>query len=167
MSKLLRDAVLKAMEDSGRRPKEAKALLFSRASNDLLLREALIALGADQAVRSYYSTERHAASSMARCGVPGIIVETPERAERLRKKANRRLFWDRYALFGQMPLREATRPDLRTSVENRKKQAAGNIICANFESAVAKRLPNDDAIVWKVLGNDKLMELARRHHVIE
>lgn len=165
--------VTSAMSDTQFNSKAARQLLIDWSESNVDLRAELVFFGADQLIRNIVHSERHAAS-------PSPEAAREERAEadrrtqlspvelteRLEQKTNRRLFWDRYALFGHLPLREATRPDLAASISSRKKQAAGNLACADFEDRVRLKLKNDTHKVGDVLKVDSLMKIAKECNVI-
>lgn len=169
--KELRGLVVKAMADAKYNTKDARAMLVDWAESNPDLQAELIFLGADQVIRDIVHSERHvstpAPTREERAQAERDTMVSPlEMEERVKLKAERRLFWDRYALFGHLPLREATRPELHASVDSRTKQAEGNLACADFEKAVARQLKSDTAQVKHVLKNDALLKLARKHDVI-
>lgn len=147
--------------------RDARAALFCEARGNPDVMEALLSLGVDQAIRNYFSAERRAAGEADRA-IRKMPEDTDESRARRIAKVERRLFWDRYALFGQMELKTAKRPDLRTSAMARRKQAAGNIACANFEEDLMRRFgSNSSATVSQFFKINKVVELAKVHNVIK
>lgn len=156
-----------AMEAVEFNSKKAVDFLIHLAESDGDLRAMLLKLGAEQAVRSYFHQERKAPlAPVVKLPTVENPVEAAARVERQEEKVRRRLFWDRYALFGHMQLKVAKRPDLRNSISNRKKQIAGNQRCVNFESDIMGRLSNDKARVEQQLKITEVIEIARTHDVL-
>jgi hypothetical protein len=131
------------------------------------VRDALIALGIRQVIRDF----RHA-------GRPVVVQEEPDGPKRssggvahvgpeaLFARVEQRLFWDRYTLYGGKPIREATRDDLLISIEARTLQAKGNIVRADFEKSIARRLASEgNKIVGTVLTNEVVNEIAKKHKI--
>lgn len=149
--------------------KEAVSVLVRMAERDSEIRTTLIRMGADQAIRDYFSDERRSnkKKDSEKRRERDEEQSEEEREEKREEKRERRLFWDRYALFGQLPLKAAKYSDLRDSLKARRAQAAGNLSCAAFEEEIARRLDRHrDRTVEEHFTVDKLMELARVHHVI-
>lgn len=156
-----------AMEAVDFNSKQAVDFLIHLAESDGDLRVMLLKLGAEQAVRSYFHQERKApVAPTVKLPTVENPVEAAERVERQEEKVRRRLFWDRYALFGHMQLKVAKRPDLRSSINNRKKQIAGNQRCVDFESDIMGRLSNDKTRVEQQLKIAEVIEIARTHDVL-
>lgn len=168
----LRNRAREALEASGFNTKKARDRLISQAKRDPELEKELLQAGADQIIRNFYSSERRDGS--IKIVIPPITskiirasgIPSPEAEERQKQKQERRLFWDRYTLFGHTPLRDATRPDLDESVEKRKQQSNGILVCAAFEADISGRLRNDSIIVSKALKDKDIIALAKVHHVI-
>ena len=90
--------------------------LIALAESDTEIHHVLLKFGAEQAVRDYYHVQRRSFNSAP----PTLKERNPVKdAERSEQKRKRRLFWDRYALFGHVQLKSATRPDLDASIKNR------------------------------------------------
>ena len=164
-----------AMRETNYDDKAAATLLVFWSQADHDLHAMLIKLGADQAVRSYFTHERKAPPEEPRIIVPSSPelraavrspLSTAERVERQDEKVRRRLFWDRYALFGHMQLRAARRPDLRTSISKRAKQIEGNQRCLNFESDIVSHLKNDKLRVDQHFKITEVIEIAKAHNVL-
>jgi hypothetical protein len=66
-----------------------------------------------------------------------------ERKERQNAKVNRRTLLDSYALWGHTLLRDATKDDIRLSIEKRKIQVAGNLKAIRFEEAILAQMPEN------------------------
>lgn len=167
MSVQFRGLVNRVMEDNDYNSKSARDDLIKLSSKDKSLRDELLRLGADQLIRSYHTGERRAteATSEPLRYEPRETPETPEKQERKTQNAERRLFWDRYALFGHKPLKLAVNADLRASEQSRRAQAAGNIRCADFEAAVNHDLPKGKK-VGDFFAVSKIIEIAKKHNVI-
>jgi hypothetical protein len=134
-----------------------------RSRSDHDLREVLVKYGAEQALRNYFSEERRQSIFIPK----NPLMDDPEEiAERKDAKMRRRMFWDRYALFGQMSLRSAKRPDLRDSISKRKQQAAGNLRCAAFEEDIMRGLKDERTRVDQQFTIDKIIEIATTHNVV-
>jgi len=123
----------------------------------------LLRYGADQAVRDYYHGQRKVFSKSFSVKEPKNQVLDAERSD---QKMKRRLFWDRYALFGHMQLKTATRPHLSFSIENRKVQAEGNLRCAAFEQDIMDRMGDDKITVGKRFKSSEIVAIAESHSVI-
>ena len=157
------------MEQSDYNGKRAKNALINRAEHDSVLRKYLIHLGVNQAIRDHFHEARRIETSFDEISryEPRLQNAEPEvHQERQRQKIERREFWDRYSLFGHIPLKVAKRPDLDDSIEKRKIQIAGNIQCTNFEIAVKRRIHDDVTTVGKALKISDLLKLAKQHGVI-
>lgn len=155
------------MEESDFNSKSARDEIIRLSKRDSELRDELLHLGADQLIRNYHTGQRHAADDAAEPERYGAreTPETPEKEARRENNAVRRLFWDRYALYGHKPLKLAVQADLRDSERARRAQAAGNIRCADFEAEVAKSLPKGKK-VGDFFAVTKLIEIAKKHNVI-
>jgi hypothetical protein len=167
MSVQFRSLVNEVMNDADYNSRVARDELIKRSVRDKELRDELLRLGADQMIRSYHTDQRHAseAPSEPQKYEPRETPETPEKQERREKSAERRLFWDRYALYGHKPLKIAGKADLTESERARRVQAAGNIRCADFEAAVNTALPKGK-LVGQFYAIDKIIKIAKEHDVI-
>lgn len=167
MSVQYRALVNEVMEDADYNSKEARNALIKRAAKDHVLRDELLKLGADQMIRDYFAGQRrgHAEASEPESYSARSTPETPEKQKSRERNAERRLFWDRYALFGHMPLKVAGKIDLRESELARRKQAQGNIRCADFEAALGADLPKTKK-VGEFFAITKIIEIAKVHNVI-
>lgn len=154
--------VRRLLEESDFNSKDAADSLASEAQRDVDLTDELVRLGAEQAIRNFYSGERRVAVH----SMP-TIEDPVETARRQTAKQERRLFWDRYALFGQIPLRAAKQLDLRDSVNKRRQQAKGNLQCAAFEEDIMKRMKDRKVTVGQTFAVSKIIEIAKAHHVIK
>lgn len=160
------DTVRSTMKAAEYQEEVAYRRLLRMSQTSAELRDALVALGIKQSIRDF----RHA-------GRPVVIVEEPDGPKRngsvahvdpetLYARVEQRLFWDRYTLYGGKPIREATRDDLLASVEARTAQANGNIVRADFEKSIARRLINEgNKIVGTILSNDVVTEIAKKHKI--
>jgi hypothetical protein len=153
----IRDALNRAHQNA----KEAKEMLIKESEKNLALREALVNAGADAAINNYYCTERQIAYNIERR--INLKEFTPEAAERSERRINRRMFWHRYSLFGHEALAAARRPDLLESAESRRAQAHGNLRCAAFEVALARRMKNDKDTVSRTFTYAQIRQLAKKH----
>lgn len=142
------------------KPKETVDRLIALSAIDINVHNALILLGAQQAVRNFFKNERHAGSAPAAPADPELA------ASRYGAKVARREFWDRYALFGQTPLKGATRPALDDSVGKRRAMAQGNLQCAAFEEDIMNRMKSDTITVGRSFKVATIIELAKTHNVI-
>jgi hypothetical protein len=114
-------------------------------------------------LRNYCTEERRQSISIPK----NPLMDDPEEvAERKDAKMRRRMFWDRYALFGQMSLRSAKRPDLQDSISKRKQQASGNLRCAAFEEDIMRGLKDERTRVDQQFTIDKIIEIATTHNVV-
>ena len=167
MSAQFRSLVDGVMEDCKYNSKAARKVLIGLSSTDPELRDELLYLGADQLIRNYHTGQRHLSEAAAEMEkyTPRETPETPEKQQRRAKSAERRLFWDRYALFGHKPLKVAEKGDLTESERARRAQAAGNIKCADFEAEVNKSLPKGKK-VGDFFAVDKIIHIAKKHNVI-
>jgi len=145
----LRNYVANLLEDGGSSDSVVEALVM-RAASDAALRDALILLGAKQAVRIYYSDARNEAYPIRGARLEAVRdtketkgkrVSKEEREERMEAKENRRTMLDTYTLWGHKPLRDATKEDINLSIVNRKTQVAGSLKAIGFEQAVLRILP--------------------------
>lgn len=159
----LGDIVKRVLADSDYNSKDAADELATLAKEDVDLTDKLVMLGAEQAIRSFYTGERRGAMTTP---VPSID-DPAETASRQIAKQERRLFWDRYALFGQIPLQSAKQLDLRDSVNKRRQQAKGNLQCAAFEEDIMKRMKDRKVTVGQTFAISKIIEIAKAHHVIK
>ena len=124
--------------------------LIRRAETNLSLRSALLAVGAKQAVRTYFNdarSEAHpirgarsAASPDKKADQAKMVNRDAER--RRAAKENRRTLFDTYTLWGHTSLRDATKDDLKASIANRKTQMAGSMKALKFEEAIYAELPD-------------------------
>ena len=164
MTDSIKALVMRAMSECDENPKEAKVLLVKWARKDSELMTEILTLGADQAIRSFFQSERKAAALY----IPTVdLPPTEETRARRAVKVERRLFWDRYALFGQTPLKGARVPDLRDSFNKRRVMAQGNLNCAAFEEDLAKRMGvKSKSTVGGFFHVDKVIELAKAHNVV-
>lgn len=159
----LGEVVKRVLADSDYNSKDAAEELAALAKEDVDLADKLVTLGAEQAIRSFYTGERRGAMT-----TPVPSIDDPvDVAARLTAKQERRLFWDRYALFGQTPLRSAKQLDLRDSVNKRRQQAKGNLQCAAFEEDIMKRMKDRKVTVGQTFAIAKIIEIAKSHHVIK
>lgn len=123
--------------------------LVRRADTNLSLREALLTVGAKQAVRTHFTDARSEAypirgarsEESREAKVGKATVTKAERVERQAAKENRRTMLDTYTLWGHTALRDASAEDLRLSISNRKTQVAGGLKAIRFEEAILKQLP--------------------------
>jgi len=141
----LRNYVAKLFDDGGDDESIVQALVNRSATNDDLL-NALLLLGAKQAVRIYFSDARSEAypirgARLEATHAKGDKISKAEREERAAAKENRRTLLDTYTLWGHVPLRDATRADIEVSITHRKTQVAGSLKAIRFEEAVLKELP--------------------------
>jgi hypothetical protein len=167
MSVRFRSLVNRVMDDNEYNAKTARDVIVELSAKDAALREELLYLGADQLIRSYYTGQRRIAEETAEPQKYEYrdVPETPEKQAKRVRNAERRLLWDRYALFGHKPLRVAEKADLKESERARRAQAAGNIRCADFEAAVNEGLPKGKK-VGDFFAISKIVELAKAHNVI-
>jgi hypothetical protein len=129
--------------------------LVRQADSNLSLRDALLTIGAKQAVRTYFADARSEAYPIrgARAEIVReekretktgkATITKAERDERQAAKENRRTMLDTYTLWGHTPLRDATKADIRASIANRKTQVAGGLKAIKFEQAVLDQLPEN------------------------
>lgn len=148
--------------------KTARDRLVALSTTDDILRDELLRRGADQAIRDFHSAGRRATveETEPELYTPRAVEQTAQLEQRRQEKIERRLFWDRYALFGHMPLKSAKVMDLRDSALARRKQAAGNIRCADFEDDLMKKLKGQDKNVGQFFTSNKIIEIAKAHNVI-
>lgn len=167
MSVQFRPLVNEVMKDADYNSKGARDELIRRSGRDKELLAELLRLGADQMIRNYFTDQRHASevASEPEKYATKETPETPEKQQRREKVAERRLFWDRYALYGHKPLKIAGKADLTESERARRVQAAGNIRCADFEAAVNTALPKGK-LVGQFYALDKIIKIAKEHDVI-
>ena len=164
-TKIANSRVERAMEQTNYNTKRARELLIDWSARDVELRQALVILGAQQAIRDFYHTERRHALDGDKSTGHNVTVPTPEMLERKERKMERRLFWDRWALYGHKPLRLATKGDLVESVSSRHKMAAGLTAAAEFEATIAKKMIDEKKQVCQCFSVDQLIKIARRHNV--
>lgn len=139
-----------AMKECGYDPIKGRDALISKSETDPFLRGQLLTLGARQAIRSFFQNERR-----------------PEDFEiRAKAAAERRKIWERYAIFGQRKLADATVTDLRRSIAARQSQAAGNLRHARFEREIMKAMGDSKKTVSEFFSLNRIEELARKYHVI-
>jgi hypothetical protein len=146
--------------DCAKNTKTARNKLMRASETDADLHSYFLKLGIDQAIRHFFSDERRVKF------IPPKSNWMPRDETRIQVKLERRLFWERYSLFGQIELAKATKEQLLISASERRRQADGNIACANFESELAKGIKDDLKTVADVFTATKVMELARQHRVI-
>jgi hypothetical protein len=159
----LGEIVKRVLAENDYNSKDAADELALLAKEDIDLSDKLVTLGAEQAIRSFYTGERRSAMT-----TPVPTIDDPvEAASRQAAKQERRLFWDRYALFGQISLRSAKQLDLRDSVNKRRQQAKGNLQCAAFEEDIMKRMKDRKVTVGQTFAISKIIEIAKAHHVIK
>lgn len=142
--------------------------LVKRAESNLSLRNALILVGAKQAIRTYYNDARSEAMPIR--GARRVEDKTnrvaktkAEREARQQAKENRRTLLDSYTLWGHTALRDATAEDLRTSIEKRKIQVSGNLKAIRFEEAVLAQVPEGKRC-GQVLSATKIDKLWMTHY---
>jgi len=162
MTTKIRDFALQALERAKDKPKRAVGILMAMARKNPVLRERLLLLGADQLIRDNYRDARREAMTMAR-GRVFANIDNAEIGKRIAVRIARVAFWDSYTLFGQQPLRTATRKMLLESAVAREGQARGEMRNAAFERAVARRLANDSTTVEKSLDVDAVMKIASKY----
>lgn len=151
------------IEGGGKCSRFAVDKLIEIARTNPAIHNTLIKYGAEQAVRDYYHSQRRIFNRLAPAKESRNPVADAERTEQKRK---RRMFWDRYALFGHMQLKTATRPHLSSSIQNRKIQAEGNLRCAGFEQDIMDRMKDDKITVGKQFKASEIVEIAEKHNVI-
>lgn len=168
MSKFLHGHIAKTIARCNYNTKRAKAAIQLDAQTDRQLHDALLALGVDQAIRDYHHGERRSAMGMAADVEHRTFDEcrkVPGAEAKLQQKIERRLFWDKWALYGHKPLRIATREDLEESVINRRKMAGSLRVAAKFEEVVAHGLRHHQKVEERYTVDD-LINLARQHRAI-
>lgn len=140
LNRIVLDALSKCHDD----PKRATNLIVKTASGEL--KQTLAVLGARQIVRDFYHSARRSAMSIS----PGRLLDnTSDVSQRIEARIARRAFWDNYTLFGQTRLKDATKDMLIESANARKEQAAGDLRCAAFEMAIARKLPENFTVKQK------------------
>jgi hypothetical protein len=155
--------VREIIELDGAGSRSAVERLIQMAADDPEIYKTLIKYGAEQAVRDYYHAQR---KTFARAPSPAKQSNPVQDVERAEQKRKRRLFWDRYALFGHMQLKTATRQHLCSSVESRRLQAAGNLRCAAFEEDIMGRMKDESITVGKQFKSAEVVEIAEKYDVI-
>jgi hypothetical protein len=140
----------------------AEAVIWLEQSSDADLQSILRRLGAQQAVRTFYSDQRASAMTMA-SGRVLASMGTDEMEERTSARIARRAFWESYTLYGHTPIKEATKADLLQSAGMREGQARTEMFLATFERAVAAKLKRDSACVTEVFTSETLEALAAKH----
>lgn len=171
----LREHVRKLFDEENYSKENAAASLVK--CRDPVVNEALRLLGIDQAVRTFQTSERHAAESkdppvseQAREPFRGSRIAMDPEAIKARAdmRIARRLFWDRHTLFGgNTLLGDANRKDLAVSAQEFGKYEQGNRNMRKFHEDIADRLSNDKKVVRDSMSIEVVLERAKVHHVIE
>lgn len=127
-------------------PARAARALVSDAGRDTVLRDALLLLGAQQAVRNALTSGR------SRNNIPVL----PSVAGRIARQR----WMDTYTLFGgTITLAKATAKDLADSARAHLTQADGHKKSADFEFAVAQRLERTGKTVEQVFTDETVKAL--------
>lgn len=159
------------MFDNGFDDETIVPALVRRAETNLSLREALLTIGAKQAVRTYFADERadatviRGARSENRRGSKeaSASMTKEERDERQATKENRRSLIDTYTLWGHTALRDAKADDLRVSIANRAAQVAGGQKAIRFEKAILAQMP-ENKTCGQVFSSAKIDKLWMQHY---
>jgi hypothetical protein len=135
--------------------------LLDCAASDKSLMNQLARLGAQQVIRTFYSDQRESAMSMA-VGRTASNLGNAEAAQRTAARMARMEFWETYTLYGNAPLKTATKRDLIKSVENRETQIRTEQRYANFERHVSEHLSDMEDVVCEHLKEKDVIHLARK-----
>lgn len=155
------DFVKSAMERNAHDERKAVNELIALAATDTALRDLMVVAGIKASVRQYFANGRR-----AWIPTPAAEMSAPDLIEKAAQKAHRRLFWDRYCLYGHKPLRAATKSDLLVSMTSRQQQIAGAKRNLGFEADIHKQLKSGDSVVSQELTLKKVEEIARKHNVL-
>lgn len=157
----LKECVIEALTHSGDDPGAAVDIIVEWSAHDPSLRDRLLRLGAQQVVRTYYNDQRESAMTMA-IGRVAASLDNPDVAQRVAARIARKAFWDKYTLYGHIPLKGATKAQLLESIGNRRAQITSEQRNLNFEQLIADRLPDDDARVSDHLTEAQVERLANK-----
>jgi hypothetical protein len=168
----LRSHVAAMFDHEGLDPDTIVDTLIRRAGNDPHLRNALIVVGAKQAVRGYYHDGRGEAYPMRgaraensrQAKVEQGKISKAEREAREVAKTNRRQIIDGYALWGYTLLRDARKEDLRMSIANRQAQVQGGLRAIRFEEAILKHMTSETKTCGELLSAKKIDQLWMQHY---